>query len=287
MLHRKDCMKTLPLLEGAKLIVIDEGLEAIYARMLIAGWMHTWSEKDPNYDVHLLSFCNTRLWYNDEPKPFMSKNMQLHDYYSFINFDEVVNKDLENLTHILQTFTSSNIVIVDCLSSLALYVGLAKSLWFIEKLSKQVSQLICIYKRDFMQTNIPAIETLGTTYVKLEKCVGISVTNNLVYSTTLVHRKPGGSLLCQKEIITQNNITYQIISGSIITPIDHEDQTNINQPVKIESSFRIEMNAQEMEQRDRTPLPYMMNAASTSKIHYQPDDVDDIDEDDPDDDLCI
>lgn len=268
------------------IILYFTGLDALYARMLIAGWMHTWLEKDLNYNIHLLSFCNPKFWYNDEPKPFISKNMQLHDYYS-INVDKIANEDLENLEHILQTMTSPNIVIVDCLSSLALYVGLAKTLWFIEKLSKQVSQLICIYKRDFMQNKIPAIETLGTTYVKLEKYIGSSITNNLVYSTMLVHRKPGGSVLCQKEVITQDNATYQITIGSIIAPSDHKDQTSINQPVKIESSFRIEMNAQEMEQRDRTPLPYTMNVASTSKIHYQPDDVDDIDEDDPDDDLCI
>ncbi|XP_014481161.1 PREDICTED: uncharacterized protein LOC106747779 [Dinoponera quadriceps] len=286
MQHRRDCMKTLPLLEGAKVIVIDEGLEALYARTLIAGWMRTWLEKDHNYSVDLLSFSDPKFWYNDEPKSFVSKNVQLHDYYS-IDVDKVANEDIENLRHILETVNPHNTVIIDCLSSLVLYVGLTKTLWFIEKLSKHVSQLICIYRRDFIQNKIPAIETLGTTYVKLEKHVGISAINSLVYSTTFVHRKPGGSVLCQTEVITQDNATYQITTGSIVTPSDHKDQAGTNQPVKIESSFRIEMNAREMEQRNKTPLPYTINAANTSRIHYQPDDVDDIDEDDPDDDLCI
>lgn len=252
--------------------------------MLIAGWMRTWLEKDCNHNIDLLLFCNPKCWYNDEP--FMFKNMQLHDYYS-INVDKLANEDLQNLKHILQTINPHNTVIVDCLSSLVLYVGLSKTLWFIEKLSKQVSQLICIYRRDFIQNKIPAIETLGTTYVKLEKHVGISTINSLIYSATLVHRKPGGSVLCQTEVITQNNVTCEITTESIIIPGDRRDQVSTNQPVKIESSFRIEMNAQEMEQRNKTPLPYTISATNTSKIHYQPDDVDDIDEEDPDDDLCI
>lgn len=254
--------------------------------MLITGWMCTWLEKDHNYSFDVLSFCDPKNWYNDEPEPFISKNVQLHDYYS-VDVDKVSNKDLENLEHILQTISSHNIIIVDCLSSLVLHVGLSKALWFIEKLSKQVSQLICIYRRDFMQDRIPAIDTLGTTYVKLEKYSGISTINSLVYNTTYTHRKPGGSVLCQTEVITQNNTTYEIATGNIIAPSDRRSQANTNQPVKIESSFRIEMNAQEMEQRNKTPLPYTVSAANTSKIHYQPDDVDDIDEDDPDDDLCI
>ncbi|EFN76837.1 hypothetical protein EAI_16484 [Harpegnathos saltator] len=279
-------MKTLPLLEGAKVIVIDEGLEALYARMLLAGWMHIWLEKDHNYNVDILSFCDPKFWYDNEPESFISRNVRLHDYYS-INIDKVENEDIDNFKPILETINSRNIVVIDCLSSLVLYAGLAKTLWFVEKLSKQVSQLICIYRRDFIQDEIPAIETLGTTYVKLEKYVGINTINSLVYSTTFIHRKPGGSVLYQTEVITQDNMTYQIITASITAPNDHRDQVNINQPVKIESSFRIEINAREMEQRNRTPLPYTISAANTSKIHYQPDDIDDIDEDDPDDDLCI
>lgn len=262
----------------------------MYARVLIAGWIYTWIERDRNCNIDLLSFCDPKFWYSNEPEPFMLKNVHLHDYYS-IDIDEVANENVESLEHILETVVSrsQNIVIIDCLSSLILYVGLAKALRFVEKLSVQVPQLVCIYRRDFIQNRVPAIETLGTTYVKLQKFAGISPVNNIIYTATLVHRKLGGSVISQTEVINQNNATFQINTKRIATPNDRKsEQTSTNQSVKIESSFRIEMNAQEMEQRDMTPLPYTLNiATNASKIHYQPDDIDDIDEDDPDDDLCF
>lgn len=278
-------METLPILEGARIIIIDEGLDAMYAGALIAGWLYAWKEKDPNYSIDLLSFSDPKLWYDNEPEPLVSKNIQLHDYYT-VNINEVGKKDLENLEHILKTvkLKPRNTVIVNCLSSLILYVGLAKALWFVEKLSKQVSQLICIYRRDVVQ-KVPAIETLGTTYVKLEKFTGISSINNLTYTARLIYRKLSGSIVCQTETITQDSTSYQIKAEKIANA--RRPEANESQPMKIESSFRIEMNAREMEQRDKTPLPYTLSTTNTSRIFYHPDDVDDIDEDDPDDDLCF
>lgn len=258
--------------------------------MLIAGWICTWIEKDRNCIIDLLSFCDPKFSYSNEPEPFTTKNVHLHDYYS-IDVNQVVNKNVDNLDYILETIEPKfrNVVIVDCLSSLVLYTGLVKTLRFIEKLSMRVPQLVCIYRRDFIQNKIPAIDTLGTTYVKLDRLAGISPLNNIIYSAMLVHRKMGGSVICQTEVINQDSTTFHINAERIVTLNDRKlEQTNANQLVKIESSFRMEMNAQEMRQRDMTPLPYVLNAATnTSKIHYEPDAVDDIDEDDPDDDLCF
>lgn len=258
----------------------------MYAGTLIAGWLHAWKEKDPYYNIDLLSFSDPRLWYDNEPIPLTSKNIHLHDYYT-VDVNKVAKRDLENLEYILKTvkLKPRNIIIVNCLSSLILNVGLAKALWFIEKLSKQVSQLICIYRRDIIW-KVPAIETLGTTYVKLEKFTGISSINNLIYTARLTHRKFGGSIICQTEIIKQESTSYRI-NAEKITINSCKSVANGSQPVKIESSFRIEMNAREMEQRNKTPLPYTLNTTNTSRVFYHPDDVDDIDEDDPDDDLCF
>ncbi|XP_012227508.1 elongator complex protein 5 [Linepithema humile] len=282
-------LETLPALEGAKVIVIDEGLDAMHAKSLIAGWLYTWKEKDPNCSIDLLSFSDPKLWYTNEPEPLTSKNIHLHDYYS-IDINEVTKKDVENLEYILKTIKlkPQSTVIVSCLSSLVLYAGLAKALWFIEKLSKQVSQLVCIYRRDFIQNKVPAIETLGTTYVKLHKYTGICPINSLIYIVELIHRKFGGSIISQTEIVKQDIVSYQISAEKFTTAsVRKLDQASTNPPMKIESSFRIEMNAREMEQRDKTPLPYTLNTINTSKILYHPDDMDDIDEDDPDDDLCF
>lgn len=262
----------------------------MHAKALIAGWLYVWKEKNPDCVIDLLSFSDPKFSYTNEPEPLTSKNIHLHDYYS-IDTNEPSKKDVENLEYILKTIKlkPQNTVIVNCLSSLALYAGLAKALWFVEKLSKQVSQLICIYRRDFVHNKVPAIETLGTTYVKLDKYNGICPINSLIYTAELIHRKLGGSIISQTEVVRQDIVSYQISAEKFTTPNARKlDQTSANPPMKIESSFRIEMNAQEMEQRNKTPLPYILNnTINTSKILYHPDDVDDIDEDDPDDDLCF
>ncbi|KAL6266329.1 hypothetical protein P5V15_003184 [Pogonomyrmex californicus] len=279
-------MKTLPLLDGVKVILIDEDQDVTRATALIAGWVHMWKEKNSNYSIDLLSFVHPKAWYDNESDPLTSTNVNLHDYFSVQSTEDAKRKDLENLDNILKTFKlkPQNTVIVNCLSSLFLYVGVKRALQFVEKLSKQVSQLICIYREDFIQTKFPGIETFGTTYVKLEEYIGNKLTNKLVYNAKLIHRKPGGSVICQTEVIWQDIQSYQISAEKITVP--SICKTKI-EPPKIETTFRIELSAQEKEQRDKTPLPYTVSAKNTSKIFYQPEDIDDIDEEDPDDDLCF
>lgn len=104
-----------------------------------------------------------------------------------------------------------------------------------------------------------------------------------------VHRKLGGTILRQREAVNQNNISYEIQTEKIEMHSKKPDSSFENHKQTIESSFRIEINENEMKQRKETVLPYTLNANATnaSKIHYQPEDIDDIDEEDPDDDLCI
>lgn len=272
----------------------------MYARTLIVGWLRMWQEKNPNHSVDLLSFSDPQLW-DVESELFTSKNVCLHNYYS-LDVNTIVNKDAENLQYILKTIKlkPQNTVIVDCLSSLVLYNGLAKALWFVEKLHRQVSQMICIYRRDFIQNKVVAIETLGTTYVKLEKFPGIKPSrNNLMYIAHLTHRKSVGSIIRQTEVVHQDSTSYEICtishrtSKTVSTSKDRKIEENTKQP-KIESTFRIEMSSREMEQRNQTSLPYIINATNntannktTPKILYQPDEEDDIDEDDPDNDLYL
>lgn len=283
-------VKSLPLLDGTRVIVVDEGLDMTHATALIAGWINVWKEKNSMYSIDLLSFSDPKAWYDNEPGPLTSTTVTLHDYFSAQpsagNGGNPERQDLENLEYILKTvkLKSHNTVIVNCLSSLLLYVGLRRAVRFVDKLSKQVSQLICIYRRDLGHIKVPAIETFGTTYVKLEKFLGINSTNTLVYNVKLVHRKSGGSVMCQVERIRQDIESYQINAEKVV---DVSVCKTEPEPPKIETSFRIERSAREMEQRDKTPLPYTLNATNASKIFYQPEAVDDIDEEDPDDDLCI
>lgn len=286
-------IKTLPLSGGTKLIILDEEVTAMHARKLIAGWIQTLKERDASHAFSLLLFSDSKSSYQNEPKPFASSNVNIFDYYT-INVDNkfdpttVGKKDLFNLKHILQTVNAKHTVIVDCLTSLNSLVGLSKTMWFVERLSKQVPQVICIYKRDFVHSKIPGIETLGSTYVKIQKSPSTTTSKDFNYRVELLHRKVGERFLRQQEIVSQNNVSCEIESRKLeqsrkLDPV-YEDCKS-----KIESSFRIEISENEMKQRQELTLPYMINtnAVNTSKIHYHPEDIDDFDEEDPDDDLCF
>ena len=286
-------IKTLPLLEGAKLIVLDEGVDAIFARQLIAGWIQMWKVEVPSRTFDLLSFSDPKSVYQNEPEPFLSSNVTISDYYTVdintIDINAIREKDFDTLEDILKVTKVKSTVIVDCLTSLILFVGLSKALWFLEKLSRQVPQLICVYRRDFVENKIQCIETLGSTYVKIEQFSGARKSNNFNYTVEFVHRKVGGSILRQRELVTQDSASYELQSEKIETQSRKPNSVCEVHKQKIVSSFRIEMNESEMKQRQETVLPYTLNAngTNTSKIHYQPEDVDDIDEEDPDDDLCF
>ncbi|XP_043593610.1 elongator complex protein 5 [Bombus pyrosoma] len=284
-------IKTLPLLEDTKLIVLDEGVNAMYARKLVTGWIQVLKEKDSNCIFNLLLFSNPKSSYQCEY--FASNNVNIFDYYTVninngFDISAISEKDFYNLKHILKTIDTKSTVVIDCLTSLILFVGLSRAMWFLQKLSKDVSQVICIYRRDFVQDKVSYIETLGSTYVKIQKCSGMIANNNTNYIVEFMHRKGGGGILKQQEIVSQNSTSYEIESKKL-------EQNKKSHPVyenpklKIESSFRIEVNENEMKQRKEVVLPYTANTntTNTSRIHYHPEDIDDFDEEDPDDDLCF
>lgn len=284
-------IKTLPLLEGTKLIVLDEGVNAMYARKLVAGWIQVLKEKDSNCIFNLLLFSNPKSSYQCEY--FASNNVKIFDYYTVninngFDISAISDKDFYNLKHILKTIDTKSTVVIDCLTSLILFVGLSRAMWFLQKLSKNVPQVICIYRRDFIQDKVSYIETLGSTYVKIQKFSGIIANNNTNYIVEFMHRKVGGGILKQQEIVSQNSTSYEIESKKL-EQSKKSHSIHENPQLKIESSFRIEINENEMKQRKEVMLPYTANTntTNTSRIHYHPEDIDDFDEEDPDDDLCF
>lgn len=257
----------------------------MYSNPLIAGWLQMLNQKDSNHVYELLLFSDPVSWYTFRPKPYWSKHLSFHDYY-ILHSNEVEENFTEKLDLILEKFNTNSRVIIDCLSSIILYSNLAIALKFIEKLSRKVEQLICIYRRDFSPVKIRKIETLGTTYVKLEP-VSTTHSIDLNYMVKIRHYKLGGSVISQSETVSQNTIDYEIESIKI-------NNTQIKYPSakeepKIESSFRMEINDDEMKQKSKIQLPYtnVVNEMNTSKIIYQAEEADDMDEDDPDYDLCL
>ncbi|KOC62243.1 hypothetical protein WH47_04001 [Habropoda laboriosa] len=285
-------IKMLPLLEGANLIVLDEGVDVMYARKLIAGWIQMRKVKDPNHTFDLLLFSGPKSSYQSEPGPFLSNSVNIYDYYTVdineLDINIIYKKDFHSLEHILKSVSVKSTVIIDCLSSLMLFIGMSKALWFLEKLSTQVPQVICIYRQDFVKNKLACIETLGTTHVKIQKFSDIQINKGLHYMVEFVHRKVGGGVLRQQELVNQSITSYEIQSEKFEQDKKSEFAYE-NYKQKIESSFRIEINEKEMKQKQETVLPYLINTnvVNTSKIHYQPEDMDDFDEEDPDDDLCF
>ncbi|XP_050581617.1 elongator complex protein 5 [Bombus affinis] len=284
-------IKTLPLLEGTKLIVLDEGVNAMYARKLVTGWIRVLKEKNSNCIFNLLLFSNPKSSYQCEY--FASTNVNIFDYYTVninngFDISAISDKDFYNLKHILKTIDTKSTVVIDCLTSLILFVGLSRAMWFLQKLSKDVSRVICIYRRDFVQDKVSYIETLGSTYVKIQKFSGMITNNNINYIVEFMHRKVGGGILKQQETVSQNSTSYEIESKKL-GQSKKSHSVYENPKLKIESSFRIEINENEMKQRKEVVLPYTANTntTNTSRIHYHPEDIDDFDEEDPDDDLCF
>ncbi|XP_003399029.2 elongator complex protein 5 [Bombus terrestris] len=284
-------IKTLPLLEGTKLIVLDEGVNAMYARKLVTGWIRVLKEKNSNCIFNLLLFSNPKSSYQCEY--FASTNVNIFDYYTVninngFDISAISDKDFYNLKHILKTIDTKSTVVIDCLTSLILFVGLSRAMWFLQKLSKDVSQVICIYRRDFVQDKVSYIETLGSTYVKIQKFSGMIANNHINYIVEFIHRKVGGGILKQQETVSQNSTSYEIESKKL-GQSKKSHSVYENPKLKIESSFRIKLNENEMKQRKEVVLPYTANTntTNTSRIHYHPEDIDDFDEEDPDDDLCF
>ncbi|XP_046743431.1 elongator complex protein 5 [Diprion similis] len=281
-------LATLPTLDGAKIIVVDEDSEAKYAESLITAWVSIWKEKDDR-EINVLCFSGPKSSSRIYANSLRRDEIKFHDYYTF-DLDEIDPYSDKKLWEIVRidSLKQTSTVVIDSLSSLLLYKSLAETCRFLSKLSMRVMQVVCIYQRDFAWHKIPSIKTLGTSYVCLESVASLKLGGDLSYKALTSHCKSGGGILQQAEIVEQNISSYEIQTQKVGHKSAHK--TSVVQSKssdKIQASFRIEMNDREMEQRNATPLPYTLPAVSLSesKIHYEPDEIDDLDEEDPDDDL--
>lgn len=263
------------------------------AETLISGWLQMWNDKGLGNTVEFLLFSGPKIVYERHADQLKNIDLKFHDYYT-IFVDDPDKDDAVKLERIINgnTLQVNSVVIVDCLSSLVLSVGLAKALRFVERLSWRTAQIICVYRRDFGICKIPRIETLGTTYVRLEKpAIQITKRDEIQYEVLLNHRKQGGGILIHRALISQEYMssTHEIVSEA--KPVTHGSSeiavVSSHTPEKPQATFRIEMNAREQEQRKNTPLPYGVRPSvqNESQILYEPDSIDDLDEEDPDDDL--
>ncbi|XP_066587571.1 uncharacterized protein Elp5 [Prorops nasuta] len=278
-------ISSLILTEDIKTVVIDEGMDCMYGRILIAGWVQMSIKKDPDVTYDLFSFSSPKCLYMYYSDIFQSKHINILDFYTVKQNDNPINSDDLQLEKILQHAHKDSKIILDCLSSLILYTGFAKAVAFIEKLSRKVKQLICIYRRDCVWKKIPRIETLGNTYVKLEKFHGgYSSCNN--YIAKLIHYKLGGLVVRNTEFVTQDS-TLEIKTEQLSNELSKKPVSIPQEKVKIESSFRLEINENEKKQKEETLLPHTACITNESKIIYEPDVADDLDDEDPDEDLCI
>ncbi|XP_012282625.1 uncharacterized protein LOC105700918 [Orussus abietinus] len=281
-------IKSIASLKDARVIVIDEDLEATYARSLIAGWLSTWNERKTSRPIDLLSFsCPQRAVLN-LPDPFRLIDMKVHDLYS-IRPESTEVDECKKLENVIDLIRKDSTVIVDCLSGLTLSFGLKQALHFLNKLRFEVQQLICIYRRDFYNVGIPRIDTLGDFYIRLEQSSQVQSSKNYIYKALLLEWRKNPKY--QTELVEQDRLTYSIESTQVIVNTNRKvDVVKSDNVEKIQASFRIEIGPREMEQREKTVLPYTQvrdALRGESKIFYQPDETDDVDEEDPDDDLLF
>ncbi|KAK0080679.1 hypothetical protein PV325_013515 [Microctonus aethiopoides] len=286
-------LKPFVILQESKFMVIDEDSKATYADQFVTGYVQMLKNGGPSNNfhrqIHLLLFIGPDCFYNYLFEIIGKDNLKIHDYFTPNINDLSVNYEL-NLDTILtddNIIGNQSIVIVNCLSSLILTVGLAKAIRFVEKLASRVGQLICLFNRDICVEKFPNIETLGATYIQLNSYKSTVMNNNIAYEIAMTHRKKGGGIWKKALNATQNLDTYEIKFEKAPINIPKLKISTSESTLKPQATFRTEMNARELEQRNKTPLPYTLssNLPNESKIHYVPDDVDDFDEEDPDDDL--
>lgn len=242
----------------------------------------------PQRNVDYLLFSCTKISFVKKFRNSKNSNFKIHDFFS-INLEECryaadIIQKLKKLSD-----QQDSIFIVDCLCTLSLLIGIAETYKFVERLNRSKSLVVCIYKRDFDPKKFFRIETLGNVYVKLEKLRNSVFTNSILYKSSITHRKPGGSVIRWQEQIRQNIENFEIKAEPLKNIPEIRSTNKIEEPLKPASSFRLEVNEQEMKQRDSVVLPYTEAADPNkeSRIIYEAEDIDDFDEEDPDDDLCI
>lgn len=262
--------------------MIFTDLKANYGRFLILGWIEEYKKQKPEETITILLFSTSKQTYDIHLENATNRNVKVEDYYT-IELSENQNNIAEKLDSILSTNSKQQVVIIDCLSSLALVVGRSKTCRFVDKLKNKVNQLICLNCSEFHQENVPSIETLGDVYLRLTETSEGSLKNCIKYYADYTFRKPNGSVTKQCELVTQDLETYSITSNKKNVNekrVVNEEKTPVP---NVEATFRLEMNSRELEQKKNVDLPYV----NSSKIIYNPDLMDDFDEEDPDDDLCI
>lgn len=245
-----------------------------------------WEKRKPDCKINLISFSNPKYLFTQHFNSLSLNNVNVIDFYSTT---EENDSFIEKLNEYFETNTTFDTVVINCLSTLSLSIGLEKAVLFIEKIKEKSKQLIGIYRRDFGRVNLPNVETMATTYVKLDGHSKATQINDFIYVGNYTHRKPGGSIVHQSELVTQNIKTYEITSSKICKEsVEKLRKTVPEKPKEVKASFRIEMNDQEMSQKNETPLPYIeVKNPNKSTIFYQLEDFDDDEGDDLDDDLEI
>lgn len=263
------------------------GVDSNYAEYLFLSWIKVLREKNVQQPIKIFLFSNSKYSLKKLIESANLNNVKIQDYFSI----DLKNEN-QNIYEELIDFSRQNsdsIFLIDCLSTLALQIGIAKACTFVEKLyQSHKSQIFCIYRRDLC-LNIPRVETLGDVYIKLEKSRKLSFESNIHYQISVLHKKPGGGVARWNESVVQNTETYKLELGKISDNISKPEISSPSEStIKPQTSFRIEMSEEEIKQRDSVPLPYILPGnpgSGKSKIIYVPDDVDDLDEEDPDDDL--
>ncbi|XP_058789026.1 uncharacterized protein LOC131662990 isoform X2 [Phymastichus coffea] len=272
------------------LLLAKANVEATYANSLIIAWLQTIRKRSPRQQIVVLLFSYPKYCLERYLKYSTLTNVDIKDYFSISCQTEEIDV-LQEITFFASQHSDS-VLVINCIDTLALQLGLANTLRFVEKLQQNhKSKIFIIHRRDFF-TKIPKIETLSNTYVLLEKFTKTTTETEVHYKVSITHRKPGGTVVHSKELVCQNmenyNLTSEKLNDSLISNLEQNKMPKVK--VQPQASFRIEMNEQEIKQRNSVPLPFVLSSSTDNKefkIIYVPDDADDIDEEDPDDDLDI
>ncbi|CAG5136616.1 unnamed protein product [Candidula unifasciata] len=179
-------------------------------------------------------------------------------------------------------------VVIDSVSMLLLVKSTPITCSFLHNIAagSQVTQVVALLHRDVHDQNTcRLLEHVAPTVVEMASTGGAQ------YTCCIRHCRPTGKVLKSREYFYTDD-SFHIYNFGSATSQDGSSQHKPQDDLTSKLPFNLSLTDAEKDARSKVKLPYLKDGsgdseASSGRIFYQPDDVDDFDEEDPDDDLDI
>lgn len=274
--------------ENSRCILLTDTADCC-GRILVLNWLENLATR--LNDVILVCFERMPEFFTSWLKPGLQNRITFIDG-SVTLHKSIEDKDLFDLIcPILNKVKGQSAVVIDSLSLHVLTQHTPTVCSALHRISKEanVTQTVAMFHRDIHDSNTQSLlEHMATSVVAL------SHPGPRQHVCHVRHCRPTGKVFKTVELYTTDD-SFHIQD---IRPVPPKTEISIQSPEPpeidpmSELSFNLSLTDSEKEARSQVVLPHTLIASgdagdsqSEGRIHYVPDDYDDLDEEDPDDDL--